>query len=280
MAKDLAQRVSTAAVEKAGNGTLAEQIQSKVDLFQSALPAGMEARQLIRDCMSVLRKTPKLLQCSSTSVMGALMTSAQLGLRPGVLGESWLLPFWNKGIHGFEAAFVAGYPGLKKLAFQSGIVGRTHAYTVFHGDLFDLRYGTDPHLVHKPCDEPGDVRGFYATVTYVSGQVDFHYMTRAAVEKHRDRFALQRNKERQVIGVWVDHFDAMAEKTVFRGLMKWVPLSTDRHPLLAAALQADNTVRYDLDPDVDGLVTGEVVTRAEELAGPEEATQAEVQVAT
>jgi recombination protein RecT len=284
MGSGLEARVEKQADQLAEKGlTLAQQIENKASLFQSALPSGMEARQLIRDCMSVLRATPRLLQCSPESVMGALMTSAQLGLRPGVLGESYLLPFrnWRKSREEkreiYEAAFVAGYKGLKKLAFQSGLVTRVHAYTVHQRDWFDISYGTSASLEHKPYlgdEHPGEPRGYYSTVAYVSGSPDFHYMSKQEIERHRDKYALQRDSNRKVVGVWVSEFTAMAHKTTFRQLTTWMPLSTDQHPILAAALVADSTVRHDLDPDLDGVITGELVQAAEPLEDePQGATE-------
>ena len=59
------------------------------------MPKGVEAAQLVRDALTAVRTNPKLAECEPNSVLGSLMTCAQLGLRPGVLGHAWLLPFWD-----------------------------------------------------------------------------------------------------------------------------------------------------------------------------------------
>src|SRR5438105_2203656 len=102
MGNDLRQRVQ----ERNGNGgevatrdqqpaTLAQQIRGMEEQFKLAMPRGMEAAQLIRDALTAVRTTNNLAKCEATSVLGALMTCAQLGLRPGVLGHAWVLPFWD-----------------------------------------------------------------------------------------------------------------------------------------------------------------------------------------
>ncbi|MGH3521458.1 MAG: recombinase RecT, partial [Mycobacterium sp.] len=64
--------------------------------FQLAMPAG-DANQLIRDALNCFRTTPRLLECEQATILGGLMTCAQLNLRPGVngLGQAWLVPFRN-----------------------------------------------------------------------------------------------------------------------------------------------------------------------------------------
>jgi recombination protein RecT len=50
---------------------------------------------------------------------------------------------------------------------------------------------------------------------------------RAEVEKHRDQFASTKNKQGEIYGTWVEHFDAMARKTVIRQLLNYLPVSVE-----------------------------------------------------
>ena len=142
--------------------TLGQRIVGMEHQFALAAPRGVEARQIVRDAMTALSRTPKLAECTPSSVLGGLMTMAQLGLRVGVLGHGWLLPFWNSKAKwrdadgrertgAFEAQLIIGYQGLVELAHRSHQVASISARTVRANDHFDLEYGIDERLVHRPA---------------------------------------------------------------------------------------------------------------------------------
>jgi recombination protein RecT len=129
--------------------TLANQIQAMEKQFALAMPKGMEAQQLVRDALTCLRQTPDLAQCTPASVLGSLMSCAQLGLRPGVLGHAYLLPFYDKRAGGKVAQLVVGYQGLVELAHRSGQIQSLIARTVYENDEFEVDYGLEDKIVHK-----------------------------------------------------------------------------------------------------------------------------------
>lgn len=252
--------------------SLQSKIREMEKQFQLAMPRGVEAVQLIRDGLTCLQRTPKLAECEHKSVLGALMTCAQLGLRPGVgvLGQAYLLPFWDKnaerpgggkGMH--KAQLVIGYQGYVELAHRSGRIASIHARTVYRNDYFELEYGAaEDKWVHRPClDGPrGEPRLFYAVGRTIDGGYSVtDPMTVADMEEYRDRFATARNRQGEIVGPWVDHFEAMAHKTMVRKLMKLLPKSTEQQ----RAIAHDGGVRVDITPDaVDAepdYVDGEVV---------------------
>jgi recombination protein RecT len=262
MGTDLTDRV------KAANGgtdlerpTVAGSIRNMQDQFALAMPRGMEAAQLVRDALTALRTTRNLAQCDQASVLGGLMTCAQLGLRPGVLGHAWLLPFWDSHAKSHRAQLIIGYQGYRELADRTGQIQTLIGRVVHEHDTFDIDYGTDDRLIHKPKlnGDRGEPVGYYTIVKYTTGGHAFWHMTKADVEAHRDRFAMAKKIDRQtkavtVVGPWRDHFDEMALKTTFLRLAKWMPKSTD----LAAAIEADETVRVDLTPDnMDAMLHGQ-----------------------
>ncbi|HET9892614.1 MAG TPA: recombination protein RecT [Mycobacterium sp.] len=280
MGNDLARRVrentngtsavAGTAVEKAdrdnGAPSLGQQIQQMQQHFQLAMPRGVEAVQLIRDALTCLRTTKNLAKCEPQSVLGALMTCAQLGLRPGVLGHAWLLPFWDSRLAwadekgrqrtgGYRAQLVIGYQGLIELAHRSGQIKSLVARTVRENDEFDVAYGIDDLLVHKPVmsGDRGAPIAYYAVVKFLSGGHAFFVMSHDEMETYRDRYAMARNKEGKIVGPWVDQFEGMALKTTIRQLAKWMPKATE----FASAIEADGTVRVDVTPDPDALLHGE-----------------------
>lgn len=272
MAKDLESRISNRPAQGAPPVSLADSIKSMEKQFQLAMPRGAEAAQLVRDALTCLRQTPQLAQCDPQSVLGSLMTCAQLGLRPGVLGHAWLLPFWDNKAGGRKAQLVIGYQGLVELAHRSGQIQSLIARTVYEKDHFDVSYGLNDDLVHKPCLEADKGRpiAYYAVAKFTTGGHAFYVMGQQEMLAYRDNHATAQ-KDGRVFGPWKDHYEGMAQKTVVRQLAKWLPKSTD----FSRALDVDNSVRVDLAPaavdytehpeghlDVDedtGPVEGEIV---------------------
>lgn len=281
---------ATALAKRRENGgvatnSLADQIRKMEKQYQLAMPRGAEATQLIRDALTALRTTKNLDKCEADSVLGALMTCAQLGLRPAVLGHAWLLPFWDSRNRGYKAQLVLGYQGLIELAMRSGRISSLIARTVYSNDVFEVDYGLADSLIHRPAmfDNAGNPmdRGhpiaYYAVAKFTSGGHAFIVMTQREMERYRDMNATAKTKEGRVFGPWVDHFEGMAHKSVIRQLSKYMPKSTD----MAVALAADEGVRVDLTPTVDAaevtdhldVMEGEVVS--ETVASPSDETPAD-----
>lgn len=232
--------------------TLAQLIDRLRPEIQRALPAHMDADRVARIALTVFRQTPALARCTPQSFMGALMTASQLGLEPGPLGEAYLVPY------GKDCTFIAGYRGLIKLAWQSGQIEHIIAETVHAGDEFEVHYGSDPRLEHRrpPLGQPrGDAVGWYASARIKGAtRPQFVVMDRDEVEAIRKRSKASNN------GPWVTDYNAMAKKTAFRQLSKWIPLS----PELRTALEHDGSIRTDLSEVAlqappEAYIEGEIV---------------------
>lgn len=251
MGTDLAARTAQAVERQTDpkRATIADQIRAMESQFALAMPRGMEAAQLVRDAITALRTTRNLDKCDAPSVLGALMTCSQLGLRPGVLGHAWVLPYYSTKDRAYRAQLVIGYQGLIDLAHRTGQIASLIAREVHERDHFDVDYGLADSLVHKPLlhGDRGPVIGYYAIVKYQGGGHSFIYASRSDIEQHRDQFASTKSREGKIFGPWVDHFDSMALKTVVRELAKWMPKATE----FAAAISADQGVRVDLSPTAD-----------------------------
>lgn len=243
----LRDRAAGSEVATRGTGAdLPSQIKQMEAQFQLAMPRGVEAKQLVRDALTAIRMTPKLAEADPRTILGALMTCAQLGLRPGVLGHAWVLPFYDTRSRSQKAQLVIGYQGLVELAHRSGKIQSLIARTVFENDEFDVDYGLEDRLVHKPNlhGSRGRPIAYYAIVKLTTGGRSFIVMTQSDMEAHRDAFAMAKTKEGKIVGPWRDNFEAMAHKTCVLRLAKWMPKGTD----LAVAVAADEGVRIDLDP--------------------------------
>jgi recombination protein RecT len=250
------------AVADAAPQTVSQYIRSMEGQFAAAMPKGAEATQLIRDALTALRTTKNLDRCDHLSVLGALMTCAQLGLRPNVpsLGLCWLLPFKKReNIDGrwtetWQCQLIMGYQGYRELAQRTGQISSVIGHIVYENDEYEIEYGLNERLYHKPCRKGprGAATDYYAVVRFVNGGYSFMSMSKPEAEEHRDRYAMAVKYEkgvRTIVGPWRDNFDAMALKTAFLKLAKWMPKTSE----LAAAIAADGSVRVDLQPNLDAI---------------------------
>lgn len=249
MAKDLRARATgQAAQQNDAPPTLAKQIALMQNEFQRAMPKGMEAAQLVRDAQTALRAVKDLAKCEPATVLGGLMTCSQLGLRVGVLGQAWLLPYWDSKARGHKAQLIIGYQGLLELIYRSDQVETVAARVVYENDEWLLEYGLgEDKLIHRPpagWADRGAPVGFYAIARMKSGGYQMtDPVSVADMEKHRDRHA-PRNRSQQIVGPWRDHFEAMALKTMIIRLAKTLPKS----PEVVRAIENDGAVRADRTP--------------------------------
>lgn len=175
------------------------------------------------------------------------MQCAQLGLKPNVNGEAYLIPFKNNKKGGvYECQFIVGYKGLMLLARRSGEVANIDAQTVYENDEFELSYGFDPMLVHKPYlkGDRGKPVGFYATVMLKDGGKSAHYMTVEDAQKYGKRYSKAYNNS-----PWMTDFEAMAKKSCLRQVLKYAPMSTD----VDGAIRTDEKVlKFEENKELDG----------------------------
>lgn len=255
MGRNLAQRAETArGVAQAQPATLAQQIASMQQEFQRAMPRGIEATQLVRDALTCLRATPDLANCYGPSVLGGLMTCAQLGLRPGVagLGHAWLIPMWNGKERRKDATLIIGYRGYQELAYRHDKVVSIASRVVYSNDDFRLAFGIEADVLeHTPCvDGPrGEPRLYYALARLKGGYALTEPWTQADMTEHARRYAMAKKKDGTLVGPWSDPAQAveMGRKTMIRNpLMKMIPISTE----LAIAAAVDEGVRVDLSPTI------------------------------
>ena len=152
------------------------------------------------------------------------MVSAQLGLEPGTLGQCYLIPFENKKAGTVECQFQIGYKGLIELLRRSGQLSDIYSYTVYENDDFNIEYGLSRTLTHKPnFDERGEIKGFYAVAILKDGAKAFEYMTKDEVTHHEEKYRKGSYKN----DVWNKNFEEMAQKTVVKKLLKWLPVSVE-----------------------------------------------------
>ncbi|MCD0493837.1 recombinase RecT [Chromobacterium violaceum] len=258
-------RVSKMPAAQAGIGSVKTFFESQKATLVAVLPKHVNADRMLKIALGALRTTPKLMNATVESLMGAVVQCSQLGLEPNTpLGHAYLIPFdKNKKVDGqwvvekTEVQIVFGYKGLIDLARRSGQIISISAHEVCQNDFFEYSYGLDEKLVHRPAmSNRGEVIAFYAVAKLVGGGHAFEVMSREQIEEIRNasqgwQSAKRRNKEGD--SVWGQHFVQMGRKTVLRRIFNYLPVSIE----LATAAALDGRASDGTSQGLDNVLQGE-----------------------
>ena len=223
----------------AGGATVQQFFEQNKAAIGAVLPKHMTPERMVKIALRCLRVTPKLMDCTLDSLMGAVITCAQLGLEPNTpQGHIYLIPFKNtkKGVT--EVQVIIGYKGLIDLARRSGEIESISARVVYDRDEFAVDYGTDDRIIHKPYmdGDAGDIRGFYAVAKLRGGGTQFEFMPTSRVNVIRDGSqGYIQAKRYNNSNPWISNYDEMGRKTLIRRLTKYLPMSIE----LAGAVSLD-----------------------------------------
>jgi recombination protein RecT len=218
--------------------TLRQILEAKRDDVARALPAAanMNPERLLTIAHTLVTANPQLGECTGPSLLGALMTTAQLGLEPGPLQHVYFIPRWSKAAQAKEVNFQIGYKGMVELARRAGVQIRTRE--VYANDEFRIEYGLEDRIVHTPTlRDRGDVIGYYLVATWRDGAYVL-WMNKDDVDK------IRRRSDSSDRGPWVTDYDAMARKTLVRRAFASNSIPTTKE--LAQAVNVDETVRREL----------------------------------
>lgn len=223
--------------------TMQSYIKSMEGEIKKALPSVITPERFTRIVLSAISVNPKLGSCTPNSFLGAMMTSAQLGLEVNTpLGQAYVLPYNNKGT--LEAQFQLGYKGLIDLAYRSGEVEVIQAHVVYENDEFTCEYGLDPKLIHKPADKNrGEAIKVYAMFKTKDGGFGFEVMSMDDVRRHAAKYSKAYNSS---FSPWKTNFEEMAKKTVLKRVLKYAPLKSD---FVRATIQ-DETIKNEISDDM------------------------------
>ncbi|MBS1838469.1 MAG: recombinase RecT [Actinobacteria bacterium] len=230
----LAQRSEAQAVEHA-EAKQPKTIGQLIDLQRTeiarALPKHMDADRLARIATTTIKTTPKLMECSATSLLGALMLSAQTGLEPGPLGHVYFVPRWNGKTRTQECQWQLGYRGIIELARNSGKLVSIEAREVRARDHFEFRYGLDEKLEHQPfmAGDRGEIIAAWGLAKFTDGGHYFVVLSRSDIDEAMARS----DSAAKGFGPWITDYAAMARKTVIRRMAPFLPLSAEQAQVIA-----------------------------------------------
>lgn len=191
------------------------------------------AERFARVCLSAVRQTPHLAECSMQSVANAMMTSAQLDLEPNTpQGLAYLIPYRCRS--GYECQFQLGYKGLLQLAYRSGLIASINADVVYRAEieagLFSYSRGVCPTIRHetdllRPDLRSGDIVAAYAACTLRGGETLLRVIDTGDIARARESSASWKAAQKygSQNSPWITSPDSMWMKTALRRLAAWMP---------------------------------------------------------
>ncbi len=190
--------------------------------FSAALPTHLSPERFARVAITAITRTPKLQQCTQESFFKCLLDLSAMGLEPDGR-RAHLIPY------GRECQLVLDYKGLVELARRSGDVVKIHSDVVCENDTFSHNMGDITEHTYDIGKDRGAVIAAYSQVTLKNGAVQSEIMSKAEIDAIKNKSRAGRS------GPWVDHYNQMACKTVFRRLTKWLTLSPEIMDAVSAA---------------------------------------------
>lgn len=195
---------------------------------------GRKPDSYITSVMQVVSSNTMLANVDAESITGAVFTACALNLPlNNNLGLAYIVPF--KG----SAQLQIGYKGFIQLAQRTGQIKTINAVAVYESD-------TEESVLHRltsliPKKVEGEIIGYVARLVTVTGFEASVTMTCDEIKQHAYKYSqtykAAENKG-QNYSVWHQNFDAMAKKTVLKGLMKFCPMSVE----LQKAIEFDQSV--------------------------------------
>ena len=214
--------------------------------IKKALPSMISPERFTRIVMSALSANSDLNKVTPASFLGAVMTSAQLGLEPNTpLGMAYIIKYGDK------ATFQLGYRGLMALAYRSKEITTIQAQVVYENDTFEYSFGIDPELKHVPArTNRGNPTFVYACYKTKDGGYGYEVMSVEDINIHAKKYSKAYGNS-----PWQTNWEEMAKKTVLKKLLKFAPLSVES----ANAVAADEGIRTHISDDMN-LVETEYAT--------------------
>lgn len=229
----------------------------KRQLFDAA-PKILNGERFLKVFYGACLRNPRILECTTESLLQAAMFFSQLGLEP-ILGRAYLVPYLNsKNVDGrwvkqYEVQAQVGYQGLVDLARRSDTIADVWGASVYENDIFDLTFGMERTLIHKPWFmDPGKRKdgeagagaciGAYVVWQLKDGTKHPEFMPIHEINKRRAKsqswnfaeFGDPQKGGGKKDSVWHQWPEDMQLKTVIKHSSKLVPASIEFMEAIAA----------------------------------------------
>lgn len=235
---------------------------------------------------AALAGSPKLLECTPTSLLMCLMRCSEVGLEPG--GLAHIVPFHTKGV--YIAQLILDYKGKVEIARRTGLVRDVVSSIVKKNDEFSIELGTSHSVIHKPVvsGDRGPTIGAYAFFVYNDG-----YKGPAEYLQLDELLRIQSLSKSKSQEVYREHPDEMHRKAAihrackhgpqspemaasddierrsFQGIPQWSSAAIELGAIEASPLEADEA-NQDADDDAGSsseIKTSKTDKLAEKLSG-------------
>lgn len=243
---------------------------------------GKRAPQFIGSLVSMINDDPRMVQAfydAPISIIKAALRAASYDLPiDPMLGQAYVVPFYNSRKEKMEAVFILGYKGMYQLAVRTGCYKRINVINIREGEL--IRWNRLTEEIEIQFIEDDDEReklpiiGYCGYFELTNGMEKTIYMTRKQIENHEKKF-----RKGDYMGKgWKEDWDSMASKTVLRRLLgKWGLLSINYQTADEATIRlAESVASGNLD-DENALInvgtidaeTGEVIATPAQTIDPD-----------
>jgi len=184
-----------------------------------------------------------LQKCDRNSILQAVFNIALTGLSLNPISKlAYLTPRWNTKRQQWECILMPSYQGLAKVITDTGAAKKIDAYLIMDGDEFQVIYGTESQIIHKPKFPKGKtIIGSYAIAVLSNGEKQFEVMDKDELDYIRgcsDSWkAYESGKTKSA--VWKDWEGEMCRKTPIKRLTKYLP-KNKAYEQISKVIELDN----------------------------------------
>lgn len=185
---------------------------------------GKRSSQFMTSITSVVSNNALLQKADVNSIImgSAVAASMDLPLNAN-LGYAALVPFNSKD--GCFAQLQVMVKGWTELFLRSGQCQSIICETVYEGQLVKKNKFTGEYVFDEDAKTSDKIIGFMAYFRLTNGFEKYEYMTIEEIKAHAQKFS---QTFRRGSGIWKEHFEEMAKKTVLKRLItKWAPKSIE-----------------------------------------------------
>lgn len=224
---------TTQVTTRPNNKTLGELMHSPavVGKLNEVWSSPQMANSFMSSVISVANGNPQLRKAEPMSIIGAAMVAATMQLQViPTLGQCYIIPYGNK------AQFQIGYLGLLQLCQRSGQFKKILAAPVHEGEYVSGDEFDEDYVFDKKQKKSDKVIGYMAKFELLNGFTKVAYWDVDKVKAHATKFSQAFRSGFN--SPWKSDFDAMAQKTVLKSILKFAPKSIE----MQAAVTFDQAV--------------------------------------
>ncbi|AII12450.1 Recombinase [Lactococcus lactis subsp. lactis NCDO 2118] len=201
---------------------------------------GRNSKSLVTSALTAVTNNYQLKDATPASVYTSLMKAASLNLTVDPnLGFAYLVPYKRnfkengQWVNVTEAQLQIGYKGLVQLALRSGQIKSVNTGTIYESEFKGYNKITGEFTIDEtiiPDEDNDEVAGYFAYVQLVNGGEVKQFSRKKQIEHFAKKYSkaysydVENNKKSSP---WSTEFNAMAEKTVLKQVLKFVPMSLE-----------------------------------------------------